>query len=732
MKKIILFILAIIVLISSNLSAQHCLYFDGGDAATIVSTNLLGAAAGDPFTIEAWVYYDGSIPEDYTTIFSSESDIDDKPFFGVVNQKLVLNVLGDIVKADAVFPANRWVHAAVTYDGADAKLYMDGVMIKSAASPNLDVTAVNYYYWGWSTGDTQWKGYIDEMIIWNEARTEAEINADMVKESLGGTETNLAVYFDLNEGTGQTLNNKVSGGPDGVLGDGGNPENDDPTWSLSFSPGGVWGSNMWLDANNGVTNTGTDLTGWTELTGTNTFATVGAPGYGTDEVNFNPSVSFYNTNPVTELPPKRLDGNTAITTKEGFAILKNNSSINSTLIGSTVSGTNHGLSLFNFTIDEQTIISASNGTSFQYKGFQVFESIVDHRIVNLDIGGTPGTGRVNSVFYPLDEGNGTFTSLSITPMVGGTNNGTGGGGEGPFNGEVSEIIFFPTSLSDADRNRIESYLAVKYGIHKTGNYVNSSGTTLWDAAANATYHNDVFGIGKDYGSELTQSSSNSYNSGSGDGTGQLGKGNIVLTSPSSLDNGDFLMIGHDNTVITNQYTDMPPGLSNQARITREWKVKHTGDAGTVSISFEVEGLPILGEPSIDDPTYYNILIDEDGNGDFTDGTVTIVNPTSIDGLNTNFSGITLNDGVVFTFSMRLSNTWQGDDPTNPTDWSVRANWESFVPPGPTDDVTIPSGLKNYPIIGTLMKGDDAAKCFNLNVEDGASVTVNGELIMTGN
>ena len=45
MKKIILFILAIIVLISSNLSAQHCLYFDGGDAATIVSTNLLGTTS---------------------------------------------------------------------------------------------------------------------------------------------------------------------------------------------------------------------------------------------------------------------------------------------------------------------------------------------------------------------------------------------------------------------------------------------------------------------------------------------------------------------------------------------------------------------------------------------------------------------------------------------------------------------------------------------------------------
>ena len=45
MKKLSILCLSIFSLLSSSLIAQHCLYFDGGDAATIVSTNLLGATS---------------------------------------------------------------------------------------------------------------------------------------------------------------------------------------------------------------------------------------------------------------------------------------------------------------------------------------------------------------------------------------------------------------------------------------------------------------------------------------------------------------------------------------------------------------------------------------------------------------------------------------------------------------------------------------------------------------
>ena len=74
-------------------------------------------------------------------------------------------------------------------------------------------------------------------------------------------------------------------------------------------------------------------------------------------------------------------------------------------------------------------------------------------------------------------------------------------------------------------------------------------------------------------------------------------------------------------------------------------------------------------------------------------------------------------------------TWTG---ATDTDWSKGSNWSAFSPPGPTDDVTIPSGTPNDPEVPDTMTGANAAKCYSLNVESGATLTVNGELIMTGN
>ena len=77
-----------------------------------------------------------------------------------------------------------------------------------------------------------------------------------------------------------------------------------------------------------------------------------------------------------------------------------------------------------------------------------------------------------------------------------------------INGSIAEIIAFTEAQSDTDKQRIESYLALKYGftLNSTdnsgsiteGDYLASDGSTkYWDFTANSTYHNDVAGIGRD-------------------------------------------------------------------------------------------------------------------------------------------------------------------------------------------------------------------------------------------
>ncbi|MCI0500919.1 MAG: T9SS sorting signal type C domain-containing protein, partial [Epsilonproteobacteria bacterium] len=128
--------------------------------------------------------------------------------------------------------------------------------------------------------------------------------------------------------------------------------------------------------------------------------------------------------------------------------------------------------------------------------------------------------------------------------------------------------------------------------------------------------------------------------GSGDGTGQSGKGNIVLSNPSSLGDGDFLMLGHDNADLTEQTTEVPTG--GQKRVTREWFVKRTGDLGTVDLSFDIAGLSLTGTTAAD----FKLLTDADG--DFSSGATT-VDATSLTGTKVDFNGVSLPDGSYFTF-----------------------------------------------------------------------------------
>ncbi|WP_452600520.1 T9SS type A sorting domain-containing protein [Pontimicrobium sp. MEBiC06410] len=228
-----------------------------------------------------------------------------------------------------------------------------------------------------------------------------------------------------------------------------------------------------------------------------------------------------------------------------------------------------------------------------------------------------------------------FTSIPLIGISQDSNN------RNPFNGQIAELIMYPSLLTTDDRNKVQSYLGMKYGISldpSIGNYTTSAGTSVW---SNMTYWNDVFGIGRDDTSSLNQSESNSISTGSGDGTGQSGKGNIVLSNPSSLDDGDFLMIGHDNNFLTQQSTELPTDLASNQRVGREWFVQQTGAIGTVDLTFDIAGLSITGT----NPTDFILLVDTDS--DFSDASIEIV-ATSFTGSVILFDDISLPNGSYFT------------------------------------------------------------------------------------
>ena len=108
-----------------------------------------------------------------------------------------------------------------------------------------------------------------------------------------------------------------------------------------------------------------------------------------------------------------------------------------------------------------------------------------------------------------------------------------------FDGDIAELIMFADDQSDTKRKRIESYLAIKYGITLDANqdYVDSGGTTIFDSnGTQSGYTNNIAGIGQDDAQSLNQSSS----------TAQKADAIITVGSASDLDDGEFLLWGNDN------------------------------------------------------------------------------------------------------------------------------------------------------------------------------------------
>ncbi len=135
---------------------------------------------------------------------------------------------------------NTWHHFAGVYSasGGYARLYVDGVLVaeKPGAGP-LTYSASDLYIGNGPTSYETFSGVLDEIRIWNVARTESEIIANM-HESLLGCEAGLVGYWRLDEGTGQHVADSSPFANDGQLGENADAggEASDPSWLASEAP----------------------------------------------------------------------------------------------------------------------------------------------------------------------------------------------------------------------------------------------------------------------------------------------------------------------------------------------------------------------------------------------------------------------------------------------------------------------------------------------------------------
>ena len=134
-------------------------------------------------------------------------------------------------------PSGLWVHIAVVYDGTHQYVYIDGVLDSSRDWPgriNLSESPVLIGS-GHFSDDQYWGGLIDEVRIWNIARTQEQVQATMNTRPTENEE-GLVGYWSFDEGEGQVAGDASGNGNDGQLGDSSRSDEADPIWVASDAP----------------------------------------------------------------------------------------------------------------------------------------------------------------------------------------------------------------------------------------------------------------------------------------------------------------------------------------------------------------------------------------------------------------------------------------------------------------------------------------------------------------
>jgi hypothetical protein len=295
----------------------------------------------------------------------------------------------------------------------------------------------------------------------------------------------------------------------------------------------------------------------------------------------------------------------------------------------------------------QSSDASVNGWTFDWTAPTEFSNL-SATMTSVTGSGATQVSKRNSVSLTASNSNDNVYTPSISAgLYIGRNN---SGGE-DTDANIGEIILYSSTPSAANLNKIESYLAVKYGITRGGNantgaaynYLSSASTTIWNKTTNSGFNNDIAGIGRDDASALFQKQSISVNNNEPVTVGltSIATSNALNPNTFSADQS-FLVWGNNgllNQITTNPvcFANLPAGI--YGHIERVWKGQLTNFAQSVTVGYETSMLVAYTPVS-----NLRLLVDNDG-VDWTNAT--IYSGAVINGSRVEFSGVTISSATPF-------------------------------------------------------------------------------------
>ena len=205
---------------------NHGLEFDGIDDYISIADSA-GLTMTNTVTMEAWINADPSTNVN-RMIINKEGEYEVALFAdGTINWAFANTDPGwTWHNTGYVVPDNTWTHIAVAYDNGKVSTYVNGNLVDvyngSGALGDAHAALDELRIGGRSNNPAgkYFDGHIDDVRVWNTARTQAQIQANMDQVLTGG-EAGLAGYWNFNAGSGTSVADITGNGNTGTLIDGG-------------------------------------------------------------------------------------------------------------------------------------------------------------------------------------------------------------------------------------------------------------------------------------------------------------------------------------------------------------------------------------------------------------------------------------------------------------------------------------------------------------------------------
>ena len=149
-------------------------------------------------TVEAWVYREDSTR---TESVLSHGSISEGFFFGFASEKIRFGRSGGFaVLSEGDVPSGQWAHVAVSYDGSMARFYIngEGAGVLPLQHAGFSQTGPLRLAGGPGGGVLGFKGSLDEVRLWSEVRSAAELNSRrFVELDASSNEEDLELVFPI-------------------------------------------------------------------------------------------------------------------------------------------------------------------------------------------------------------------------------------------------------------------------------------------------------------------------------------------------------------------------------------------------------------------------------------------------------------------------------------------------------------------------------------------------------